>query len=62
MNRLSNFAQQTPQTAANYAFNALGWENFADPQLGGIAIDRFFGDNDGPTHAIVENLISDIGL
>lgn len=37
MNSLSNFVQQTPQTAANRAFNALGWENFADPQLGGSA-------------------------
>ena len=43
------------------AFNTLGWENFADPEIGGMTADLFWCGDDRATTA-VEALIGDVGL
>ncbi|HWE81621.1 MAG TPA: NAD(P)-binding domain-containing protein [Gaiellaceae bacterium] len=44
------------------AFNTLGWENFADPVVGGVRADLLFGAEDGHAREVAERLISDVGL
>src|SRR3954464_5651383 len=41
------------------AFNTLGWEMFAEPQIGGAVAELFWC---GPEDAGVEGLIADVGL
>ena len=41
---------------------SLGWENFADPVLGGIQADLFYAGPDGPTRPTMERLIGEVGL
>lgn len=58
---------QTLQTAAPTAvvcraFNSLGWEHFAEPQLEGRQLDHFFCGPDGEPRAVMERLIAEIGL
>jgi predicted dinucleotide-binding enzyme len=43
-------------------FNSLGVENLADPDFGGISADMFFSAPEGADRAIVEELISAVGL
>ena len=54
--------QHAPHSPIYRAFNTLGWENFANPVFDGINADLFFCGTDGAPRAIVEQLISDIGL
>ena len=42
-------------------FNSLGWENFADPEIGGEQIDLFYC-GDPAARAVTEQLIADVGL
>jgi predicted dinucleotide-binding enzyme len=44
------------------AFNALGWEIFANPRVGEEIADLFFSGPDGPARRVVEGLIEDVGL
>jgi predicted dinucleotide-binding enzyme len=44
------------------AFNTLGWENFADPFIGGITVDLLFAAEEGIATTTAERLIRDIGL
>ena len=44
------------------AFNTLGWELFAEPTVDGVQVDHFFCGPDGPSRAVVERLIADVGL
>ncbi len=43
------------------AFNTLGWENFADPIVGGVRADLLFGADEGRGKEVAEQLIRDIG-
>lgn len=43
------------------AFCTLGWENFADPQLGSLTIDLFYCGH-SRSRPVIERLIEDIGL
>lgn len=51
-----------PSALPYRAFNTLGWENFADPVIGGERADLFFCGPDGPGRAQVEALIAEVGL
>lgn len=62
MNSFAVLAQHAPTAAVFRAFNSLGWENFADPELGGIQADLLYCGPDGPSREIVERLIADVGL
>jgi len=44
------------------AFNTLGWENFADPIVGGVPADLLFGAEEGRGKDVAEQLIRDMGL
>lgn len=59
---LGVFAASTPRAKAFRAFNTYGWENFAEPVIGGQAGDMFFCGPDGEARAQMEQLISDVGL
>jgi hypothetical protein len=61
MNVLGWLAKVAPSARLVRAFSTLGWENFADPQIGGEQIDLFFcGDPAARTTA--EQLIAEVGL
>ena len=44
------------------AFNTLGWENFADPVLGGVTADLLYAAEEGVAKDTAETLIRDVGL
>jgi 8-hydroxy-5-deazaflavin:NADPH oxidoreductase len=44
------------------AFNTLGWENFADPVVGGVQADLLYAADEGPGKQTVEQLIREVGL
>lgn len=54
--------KHTPKAYLFRAFNTLGWENFADPVFGDIRADLFYCGPDGEPRAVVERLITDVGL
>lgn len=61
MHKLDVLAEKAPGARPARAFNSQPWENFADPQLGGMQIDHFFccGAGERP---VMERLIAEIGL
>jgi hypothetical protein len=61
MNNLETLQAAAPDAALVRAFNTLGWENFADPQLGGVQIDLFYAGAESARPA-AERLIREIGL
>jgi hypothetical protein len=61
MNLLAYLAEKVPGARLVRAFNTLGWENFADPQIGGEQIDLFFC-SDPAARPTAEQLIAEIGL
>jgi predicted dinucleotide-binding enzyme len=44
------------------AFNTLGWENFAEPVVGGVTADLFYAAEEGVARDTAETLIRDVGL
>ena len=61
-NNLAAFAAHVPSAPVYRAFNHLGWENFKDPRYGEEVADLFFCGPAGAQRAVVESLISDVGL
>ena len=61
MNSVAAIAATAPSAAVYRAFNSLGWENFADPAIGGVQADLLFA---GPVsrRAEAEELIAGVGL
>ena len=53
------YAQHAPGARFARAFNSLGFELFAEPEIGGEVADLFWC---GPDDAGVEGLIADVGL
>ena len=62
MNSLATFTAQTPNAKIYRAFNAYGWENFANPGFGALHADLFYSGPDGESRSSVEQLISEVGL
>jgi predicted dinucleotide-binding enzyme len=44
------------------AFSTPGWENFADPVIGGVQADLFYAGPEGDADTVVSGLITDVGL
>ncbi len=44
------------------AFNTLGWENFAEPVVGGLQADLLYAAEEGRARDTAERLIADVGL
>ena len=61
MNSLAILAEKAPEAQLVRAFNMLGWENFAEPEIAGVQIDLFFCSAPSVRSA-AERLISDVGL
>ena len=61
MNLLGLLGKAAPSALPVRAFSTLGWENFADPQIGGEQIDLFFC-GDPAARPTVEQLIAEVGL
>ncbi|OGO37260.1 MAG: hypothetical protein A2W35_00245 [Chloroflexi bacterium RBG_16_57_11] len=61
MNVLTMLAEVAPSARPVRAFSTLGWENFADPQIGGQQIDLFFC-GDPAVRSTAEQLIAEVGL
>ena len=62
MNSFATFRARTPNARVYRAFNCYGWENFADPNFGGVQADMFYCGPEGEGRAVVEQLIADAGL
>jgi predicted dinucleotide-binding enzyme len=55
-------AGAAPRAQVFRAFSTLGWENFADPVIGGVQADLFYVGPEGDADAVVSALIADVGL
>ena len=62
MNSLATLQAHAPKAHFYRAFNHLGWENFADPVIGGETADLFYCGEAGENNLIVNQLIADVGL
>lgn len=62
MNSFAALGQHTPQARIYRAFNSYGFENFANPEFDGVQADLFFCGTPGDSRALVEQLISAVGL
>jgi predicted dinucleotide-binding enzyme len=52
-----------PDALVFRAFNSVGWENMADPVLGGVQADLLYcGADDTRATEVVEGLIADVGF
>lgn len=61
MYQVNSIREAAPQARVYRAFNSLGWEVFANPQINGQQADMFFcGAEDGSDQAA--QLIADIGV
>ncbi len=61
MNNLAVLQEKAPGAHLVRAFSSLGWENFAEPSLGGQPIDLFYC-GEPTSQAAADQLISEIGL
>lgn len=61
-NSYAVFQARTPRARVFRAFNTLGWENFANPVIGGVQADLLYCGPGGDDGAVIEQLIRDIGL
>ena len=62
INNLERIREKVPSAALYRAFNSLGWEIFANPQIGGLQADMFYSGPEGPQRPVVEGLIAEIGV
>jgi 8-hydroxy-5-deazaflavin:NADPH oxidoreductase len=62
INSLAHLRAAAPTASLFRAFNSLGWELFADPQLDGQQVDLFYSGPEGEARHQVEALITEIGL
>ncbi len=61
MNNLDALQSAAPDADLVRAFSTLGWENFANPSLGGQQLDLFYAGAES-ARPTAEQLIRDIGL
>ncbi|HEX2647722.1 MAG TPA: hypothetical protein VHO95_10885, partial [Candidatus Dormibacteraeota bacterium] len=62
MNSWPECAPVIPDASLFRAFNSYGFDILVKPEVGGEAADLFYAGPDGPGKAVVEQLISDVGL
>ena len=62
INNLALIHEKTPSAVLYRAFNSLGWEIFANPQIGTTQVDMFYTGPDGAQRPLVDNLIAEIGV
>lgn len=59
---LSAIRHLPPGALGFRAFNSVGWENMADPVVGGVVADMFFAGPEGAEKEVVGGLIADVGF
>ena len=62
VNNLETIGQVVPTAGLFRAFNALGWEIFANPQFGDVQVDHFYCGPDDEKRPLVEQLIAEVGV
>jgi hypothetical protein len=62
MNSIATIVRHAPGAVCARAFNSLGGENLADPDFDGTQADLLWCGPDGDPGALVERLITDVGL
>jgi hypothetical protein len=62
INNLAIIQGKAPSAVLYRAFNSLGWEIFANPQIGAAQADLFYSGPDGASRPAVESLIAEVGL
>ena len=62
VNNLETIRQAVPTAHLFRAFNSLGWEVFANPQLGNVQADHFYCGPDDENRRLVEQLIAEVGV
>ena len=62
INRIDILQKNAPSAQVYRAFNSLGWEVFANPEIHGTPVDHFFTGPDGAERQKVEQLIAEIGV
>lgn len=62
MNSLDVIRVHAPEARLFRAFHNLGWENFANPIIGGVQADLFYCGEAGPDQEVVNGLIGDVGI
>ncbi|NWG18557.1 MAG: NAD(P)-binding domain-containing protein [Chloroflexi bacterium] len=63
INSVLTILKYSPSARVYRAFNALGWEIFAQPQFKGTLADLFYcGPDDTTMRGAIERLIYDVGL
>jgi len=62
VNSVAAIAAAAPNAGVYRAFNIYGFENFAEPVLGGVQADLFYAGTDGAMRQKAEQLITDVGL
>lgn len=62
LNSFAALEQHTPHAQVYRAFNIYGFENFANPAFEGVSADLFFCGTPGDARALVEQLITAVGL
>jgi predicted dinucleotide-binding enzyme len=62
LNGHAAIAEAAPDAAYARAFNTLGWENFATPEIDGTQLDLIWCGPDGDAGATVAGVIRDVGL
>ena len=61
MNHVAAIVSHAPASQVYRAFNTIGWDNFANPVIGGVQADLFYC-GPGGGRATVEQLIGEVGL
>ena len=61
MNNLAVLQEKAPGARLVRAFSTLGWENFEDPQIGGMQVDLFYCAQ-ADCRSTAEGLITAVGL
>lgn len=62
VNNLATIQAAIPTAQVFRAFNSLGWELFANPQIDGQTIDHFYCGPDNDRRPALDKLIAEIGL
>jgi 8-hydroxy-5-deazaflavin:NADPH oxidoreductase len=62
INRVDILQKTAPSAQVYRAFNSLGWDLFADPEIHGTQVDHFFTGPDGAARQKVEQLIAEVGV
>lgn len=62
LNNVHTLLNAVPTAQVFRAFNSLGWEIFANPQVAGVQADHFYCGPDGEARLVVEGLIHQVGV